>query len=31
MKSVFTMDENVVSDEDIKWIDLTGKTVTILD
>ena len=31
MKSVFTMDENVVRDEDIKWIDLTGKTVTILD
>ena len=31
MKSVYKMDENVVSDEDIKWIDLTGKTVTILD
>ena len=31
MKSVFTMDENVVRDEDMKWIDLTGKTVTILD
>lgn len=31
LNTIFTMDENTVRNEDIEWIDLTGKTVTIFD